>query len=138
MIRSAVTGTKNRFQPGQATLELALILPVLLLLVFGMIEFGRLYSVDLGIANAARDGARAAAVGATDAQVTDIVQKGVQALTLTPSELGVVVTPVLASRVRGATVRVYVYYPVRIYTPVISNVIGETHEVSSAVYMRVE
>lgn len=46
---------------GQATIELALLLPPLLLvLVFGMVEFGSLLSANLSIGQATREGARMA------------------------------------------------------------------------------
>ena len=50
---------------GAAAVEFALILPVLLILVGGVIDFGRLYYTQIQLANAARDGVRLAALGAT-------------------------------------------------------------------------
>ncbi len=43
---------------GSAVLEMALILPILLTLLFGIIEFSRVLSVKQVITNAAREGAR--------------------------------------------------------------------------------
>jgi len=45
---------------GQSLVELALVLPLLLLLVVGIIDFGRAYNNYIIITNAAREGARAA------------------------------------------------------------------------------
>lgn len=47
---------------GQALVEFALILPLLLLLILGMIEFGWLLNGKLVITSAAREGARAGIV----------------------------------------------------------------------------
>ena len=47
---------------GTALLEFALILPVLVLMVFGTIDFGQAIYVQNTLANAARDGARFASV----------------------------------------------------------------------------
>jgi hypothetical protein len=47
---------------GAAALEFALVLPVLLLVVFGLIDFGRMVNAQLMVSDAAREGARAAAV----------------------------------------------------------------------------
>ena len=47
---------------GQAVVELALVLPVLLLLVVGIFEFAQAWRSHQVITNAAREGARAAAV----------------------------------------------------------------------------
>ena len=50
---------------GAAAVEFALILPILLILVGGVIDFGRLYYTQIQLANAARDGVRLAALGTT-------------------------------------------------------------------------
>ena len=49
-------------QKGQALIETALIIPLLLLLVMGIFEFGRMMYMKNTLNNAARAGARAAAV----------------------------------------------------------------------------
>ncbi len=55
---------------GAAALEMAMVLPLLFLLVFGIIEMGRAIMVNQVITNAAREGARRAVIpGATDAHV---------------------------------------------------------------------
>lgn len=55
---------------GQALAEMALILPVLLLLVFGMIEMSNAWRTFQIVTNSAREGARVAILTASDA--TDI------------------------------------------------------------------
>jgi len=49
-------------QRGQALVEMALVLPLLLALVFGIIEFGNIYSHKLEMNNLARQSARTAVV----------------------------------------------------------------------------
>jgi Flp pilus assembly protein TadG len=51
---------RRRGERGQALVEFALILPVLLLLVLGIIEFGRAWNLSQIITDAAREGARQA------------------------------------------------------------------------------
>jgi Flp pilus assembly protein TadG len=51
---------------GAVAVEFALILPVLLMILMGTIEFGRVYSQFQVFNGAAREGARCAAVQATD------------------------------------------------------------------------
>ncbi len=46
---------------GAAAVEMALVLPVLVLLAYGVIEFGIIFAQDLGMGNGAREGARFAA-----------------------------------------------------------------------------
>ena len=48
---------------GVALVEFALVIPILLLLVFGIIEFGFLYNGYIALSGAAREGARVAVVG---------------------------------------------------------------------------
>ena len=59
---------------GQALVELALILPLLLLLIFGIIEFGRVFSTQLMVAHGAREGVRQATVGASDQVIFEKVK----------------------------------------------------------------
>ena len=47
---------------GQALVEMALVLPILLALVFGIIEFGNIYSHQLEVNNLARHSVRTAVV----------------------------------------------------------------------------
>ncbi|WP_314036194.1 pilus assembly protein [Dietzia sp. CH92] len=47
---------------GAAAVEFALVLPILLLLVIGILEFGRAYHVQTTLSNAARDGVRVMAL----------------------------------------------------------------------------
>ncbi|QEM68883.1 pilus assembly protein [Geobacter sp. FeAm09] len=51
-----------RSSRGQALVELALLLPILLLLIFGVIEFGRAFYMKNTLTNAVRHAARKAAV----------------------------------------------------------------------------
>lgn len=59
MKNSLIKNTGNR---GQALVEFALVLPLLLLLVFGIVEFGRYLFLKNTATNGARQGARQAAV----------------------------------------------------------------------------
>jgi Flp pilus assembly protein TadG len=64
--------TKRR--RGSTIVEFALLVPVLLAILLGIIEFGWLVKNQLTIANAAREGARAAAVGKNTATIDARVQ----------------------------------------------------------------
>ena len=48
---------------GAAAVEFALVLPLFLLLVFGIIDFSRAFNVQLTVSDAAAEGARALATG---------------------------------------------------------------------------
>lgn len=47
---------------GAAAVEFAILLPLLLLLVLGTIEFGRVYNAQITLTNAAREGVRVMAI----------------------------------------------------------------------------
>jgi len=63
---------------GQALVELALLLPVLLLLVIGCIEFGRGFFLKNMAINAAREGARTAVVLSTTDWKTSTIRTAVK------------------------------------------------------------
>lgn len=48
---------------GAAAVEFALVLPVLIMLLLGIVEFGRIYNIQISVTNAAREGARVMAIG---------------------------------------------------------------------------
>ena len=63
-----------RKQRGAAAVEFAVVAPVFVLLIFGMIEYGRMVMVQQMLTNASREGARRAVLeGATDNDVRDVV-----------------------------------------------------------------
>jgi Flp pilus assembly protein TadG len=64
----------RRNRRAAAAVEFAVVAPVFLLLVLGMIEYGRMVMVQQVITNASREGARAAVLdGATTSSVTSTV-----------------------------------------------------------------
>jgi hypothetical protein len=54
---------------GQAVVEFALVLPVLILLLLGTVEFGRFFDTYLSLQHAAREGARLYLTGASQSVV---------------------------------------------------------------------
>lgn len=72
---------------GQALVEFALIVPVLLAMLLGIIEFGWLIKNNLTIANAARDGARAAALGKSTTEIKTRIKNEASPVTVTDSEI---------------------------------------------------
>lgn len=64
---------------GQALLEFALILPILLMLVLGIIEFGRIWNINQMVSDTTREGARRAVLAdqppATEQQVHDFMMQ---------------------------------------------------------------
>lgn len=67
-----------RDERGAAMVEFALVVPLLLLLIFGIAEFGRAWNINQTLADAAREGARRAVVrdGPAAAKVGDATTPG--------------------------------------------------------------
>ncbi len=86
--------TRAAGRRGAAAVEFAVVLPVFITLVFGMIEYGRMVMVQQVITNAAREGCRKAIMdGATSQEVQDVVNNYLESagitsatITITPSE----------------------------------------------------
>lgn len=66
----------RRGERGQGLVEMAMVLPVLLLLIIGMFEFARAWNAKQVITDAAREGARLAVVGngGTQAEVRAAIE----------------------------------------------------------------
>lgn len=52
----------SRRDSGASALEFAIVVPVLMMLIFGLLEFGFIFQGQLAVTHAAREGARLAAV----------------------------------------------------------------------------
>jgi len=122
---------KNR---GQAMVEFALVVPILLLLICGIIDFGRIYSATIMVAGAAREGARSAAIGNDDTVVTQAVADYVSAIA--GEQLTVNIAP--SSRVAGDQITVTVSTPIPVLTPIVNAILGSTYTVSGTAVMRAE
>ncbi len=112
-----------------------MVLPVLMLLLLGIIEFGRFYNAWLMVTHASREGARMATLGATALQVEDRVE---EVLSAYDSERITVVISPAGTKSRGDMVTVTVTYGIDPLTPMIGAVTGGTLELESETVMRVE
>lgn len=65
---------------GAAAVEMAMVAPLFLLIIFSLVEFGRTFMVQQMMVNAAREGARAAVLeGSTEDDVKDVVEDYLEA-----------------------------------------------------------
>jgi Flp pilus assembly protein TadG len=98
---------------GAAAVEFALLLPVLLLIIFGIIDFGRALNAQVTLTQAAREGARLAALGQPD-----VVSRTQGAATgLSPVSV-TIVTSCPAGAGPGVNATVSVSYSFSFITPV--------------------
>ncbi len=79
---------------GASVVEFAVVAPVFLLLVFGMLEYGRMVMVQQLLTNATREGARRAVLdGATATEVKGVVVDYLNGSSITVSAQNVTITP---------------------------------------------
>jgi Flp pilus assembly protein TadG len=84
---------------GQSLIEFALVLPILLLVVFGITEFGRAIMVKNVLHTASREGARLAAVSpvSDSLSVQARVQQVLDAANITPKAITILFDPAAKS-----------------------------------------
>jgi Flp pilus assembly protein TadG len=87
-----VSGSRRPVQRGTALLEFALVAPLLVVLLFGTIEMGRVLNSIVLVTNAAREGARRGAVGDSDSQIRTTIDNYLTASGLRPAQLATTIT----------------------------------------------
>lgn len=103
------TGTRTRDR-GAVAVEFALLLPVLLMLVFGLIDFGRLLNAQITLTQAAREGARLAALGYPSATVVSRTVGAATGLNLSSSNVTATICPSGAGPGTDGTVQVTYHF----------------------------
>jgi len=123
-------------QRGQALVETALILPILLILLFGITDFGRIFHVYLTLDHAGREAARVATVGSEDAIIKSKIQDATSGLN--NDKLETTILPIgKINRNSGSDVTITLKYPVDFLTPIIGQLIGP-FTIENKTVMRVE
>lgn len=118
-------------QGGQATVELALCLPILVLVLACVVEIGLLVGDQVRLWHAAREGARIAVVD----PATEEVREAAQSSGLEPLE--VEVTPGPTERRQGEALTVALSYNPRARVPLLG-VLFERTELHATATMRIE
>ena len=123
--------SERRRERGQATVEAALVLPVVVLLLLAVVQVGLLVRADVLVTHAAREAARAAAV---DSDPQAAAHAAALATTLDAHRMQVHVE---GRRGPGSRVRVDVTYRAPTDVPLVGGLIGDVTLHASAT-MRVE
>lgn len=121
---------------GQALVETALVLPVILLILMGIVDFGILFNNYLVISNASREAARSAAVGSNDQSISAAV--GRYTATLDKKRLRTIISPSESLRKKGNEVTVTIEFDNRFLTPVIGAILPNPFCLRSKTVMRIE
>lgn len=123
-----------RSERGQTLVETAIVLPVVVLILFGILDAGRIFSTWVVVTNASREGARLGAVRASEVQIRDAAVNAA-------APVGVASGDVIVLGAQGATgtnVSVQVSKGVSMITPLISTIFGATVDVTNTAVMRLE
>ncbi len=148
---------RPRGERGAVAVEFALIVPLLMLLVFGIMEFGYMLNRDTVVSNASRDGARVASLGGQYTEImTSITQELAQSGIPTTAPATVITIDCLkpdgtipcnvagnpatynSLAASGATAIISVTYNYAWITPVISSIMGTSTSLGQTTQMRVE
>ncbi len=133
-------------RPGQSLVEFALILPIFILMIVGLFDFGRAIYAYNTVSNAAREATRVAIVNQTEAGIKAEAVKQAVSLNLTSADVSVSYSNANLSggapcnatpRQNGCIVAVVVTYQYTAATPIVSNLVG-TLSLSSTARMPVE
>ncbi len=141
----------GRGEQGQALLEFALILPVFLMLIMGLIDFGRIYWADLVSEEVGRDAARYISLGESYSQVELAVENDAAPLgnvgwqstnttvSWTTSPAPSPNPPVSSSTwASGQAVTVQVTTKVGVFDPLFAAILGNPVTLTNSVTMRTE
>ena len=110
----SVSRRLRRTDRGQSLAEFAIVVPIFLILVFGIVDFSMALRAWLTVTNASREGARVLVLGQSCSQVT--AQSQNVAKGLSPS-VTVTITPSTCTGVSGDTMSVSVSYTYKFVTP---------------------
>jgi uncharacterized protein (UPF0333 family) len=123
-------------QKGQALVEMAFVLPIMLLVLMGIFEFGSIFNTYLILTNASREGARVASVGGSDADVINSIHNATNILD--PTKLIITIDPTEGNRSRGLPISVTATYNLNIISPIIDTIIPNPFPLSSKTVTRTE
>ena len=132
----------QRGEKGQALVEFALLVPIFLILLFAIVDFGMGFHSWITVTNSAREGARLGAVQGTTLQIETRVR---DTATLINEDTNMDVLVTNAQGLPGESVVVQVDYDYDLITPLASlvafltgDIIGPTLTLSSTAEMRLE
>jgi Flp pilus assembly protein TadG len=120
---------------GQSLVETAVVLPIILLLFCGVVDFGWIMGNQIIAENGCREGARLGAVVASQGDCVTQVEDRVLAVTPDFAHDGITVT----TERGGGDIRVTVDYTFKILTPIAQMLFGkEDYTVNSTCVMKAE
>lgn len=122
-------------QQGQALVELAISLTLLIIIILGIVEFGRIGYSYIIVTHATREGARSGALNSSDHEIYKIVNESLIALGNVP--VHVAISPAENLRQRREPISVDVTVQLPLITP-LAGILPNPFAIQSTMIMRVE
>jgi Flp pilus assembly protein TadG len=125
-----------RKKKGQALVEVAIIVPILLLFICGIVDFGRILNASSSLNMVTQESVRLAGLGKSDVEVTQFAYNKVN--TSNRATLNVNINPSYALRKPGDYVTVEISYDVKYITPLVNIILPSPLKIKSKSTIRVE
>ncbi len=126
-------------EKGQAALEFALILPILLYVICGITDFGRILYTKNALTTMSQQAARYASIDSTrtDSDISTFVRGNAAVSDTSTSTLTIATTPT-PTRTSGDLVKVTLSYKIKYITPWMNKILASPYTITASSTFRVE
>lgn len=121
---------------GQAMVELALVLPILLLLLCAIIDFGRILYASIHLNMITQEAVRMGGLGKSDYEIVQFIDEKVDLVD--KDKIQTIINPSDLQRDSGDYVTLNITYEVKYITPIINVFIPSPFEINTQSTIRVE
>jgi Flp pilus assembly protein TadG len=121
---------------GQAVMEIALVLPILLLMLCAIADFGRILYSSAHLNLVAQEAVRLAALGQADSNIIEYVEENTYLVN--SKAVSVTMDPSEYLRKSGDYVTLTINYKVNYITPLLNKILPSTYDVKIQSTMRIE
>jgi Flp pilus assembly protein TadG len=125
-----------RKRKGQAIVEFALVLPILLLLFCAIADFGRIFYASAHLNMVTQEAVRLAGLGRSDSEINVFVKNNVHLID--KDSIKINISPSGVGRVSGDYTKVEIIYEVKYVTPLMSIILPSPFQVITESTIRVE
>jgi Flp pilus assembly protein TadG len=125
-----------RRKRGQATLEIALALPIMVMVFCGIVDFGRIFHASSHLNIVSQEAARLAGLGKSDTEVVNYVKEKTNLKD--KAAVKVSINPVQSARRSGDYVTLGIAYEIKYITPLIGKLLPSPFKINVKSTIRVE
>jgi Flp pilus assembly protein TadG len=125
-----------RRKKGQAVVEIALVLPILLFVLCGIVDFGRILYASSHLNIVSQEAVRLGGIGSKDYEIAEFVNNKVHLAD--KDSMIVKITPTDLQRKSGDYITVNISYQVKYITPLMNTILPSPFNVITGSTIRVE